>query len=395
MHRQVKLFLEHLAPTSPAPLMLHVARAKGSLITDIHNKRYIDLIAGISVGAVGHGHRHVMNALRRQMRRHLHVMVYGEFVQSAQVRLAEKLLSYTPAPLNCVYFVNSGSEATELAMKLARRATGRPHIAAFRQAYHGSTQGALSLIGSPCLRDAFRPLIPGIQHLEFNNLEDLNKIDRQTAAVFVEVIQAEAGCREALPEFMARLQERCTETGTLLVVDECQTGIGRTGRFWGFEHYGLKPDVILSAKALGGGLPLGAVVASRNLLRELAHKPALGHITTFGGHPLSCTAGLATLQILEKESLLEEAQRKGRLIRENFQHPRIKAIHGQGLLLALELDEGLSAVTLSRKALEAGLITDWFLFRDDCLRVAPALNIPDKWLKKAAGIINELLNSLT
>lgn len=392
MHRQVKLFLEHLAPTSPEPLLLHVSRAKGSLITDIHNKRYIDLIAGISVGAVGHGHRHVLNALRRQMRRHLHVMVYGEFVQNPQVRLAEKLLSHTPAPLDCVYFVNSGSEATELAMKLARRASGRPFIAAFRQAYHGSTQGALSLIGSPCLRDAFRPLIPGILHLEYNHPDDVNKIDRQTAAVFVEVIQAEAGCREARPEFLARLQERCAHTGTLLVVDECQTGLGRTGRFWGFEHYDLKPDIILSAKALGGGLPLGAVIAPRNLLKELAYKPALGHITTFGGHPLSCAAGLATLQVLEKENLLEEAKRKESFIRKNFRYPHIKAIHGMGLLLALELNEGLSAVTVSRQALKAGLITDWFLFRDDCLRVAPALNIPDKWLRKAGEILKNLFN---
>lgn len=391
MHRQVKLFLKHLAPTSPEPLLLHVSKAKGSLVIDAKNKRYIDLISGISVGAVGHGHRHVMNALRRQIRRHLHVMVYGEFVQGPQVRLAEKLLSHTPAPLDCVYFVNSGSEATELAMKLARRATGRPHIATFRQAYHGSTQGALSLIGSSCLRDPFRPLIPGILHLDFNKTEDLEKIDQNTAAVFVEVIQAEAGCREAEPAFLARLQERCAQTGTLLVVDECQTGLGRTGRFWGFEHYGLQPDVVLSAKSLGGGLPLGAAIASRHLLRELAHKPALGHITTFGGHPLSCAAGLATLQVLEKENLLEEAKRKESFIRKNFQHPHIRAIRGKGLLLALELTEGISAVTLSRKALEAGLITDWFLFRDDCLRVAPALNVPDKWLKKAAQILSPLM----
>lgn len=395
MHRHVKLFQHHLAPTSPEPMMLHVARAKGSYLVDIHNRRYIDLISGISVGALGHGHPAVANAIRRQLRRHLHVMVYGEFVQAPQVQLAERLLAHCPPEINCVYFVNSGSEATELAMKLAKRATDRPHIAAFGQAYHGSTQGALSLIGSPCFQEAFRPLIPGVRHLKYNDLSELAKIDRTVAAVFVEAIQAEAGCRIGSVEFLQALQARCRETGALLVVDACQTGMGRTGTFWGYESSGIQPDIILSAKALGGGFPLGAVLAARELLKELSHRPALGHITTFGGHPLSCAAGLATLKVIEKEGLVQEASRKETIVRHFPWPPEVREIQGRGLLLALHLLPGTNAPHLSRIALEAAVITDWFLFRSDCLRIAPALNIPDKILMKGLKILAQVIQKET
>ncbi|MCS6980816.1 MAG: aspartate aminotransferase family protein [Flavobacteriales bacterium] len=391
MHRLEKLFLEHLAPTSPEPLGLTVSRARGAYIFDLKNKRYIDLIAGISVGVAGHSHPRILRALRKQMKRHLHVMVYGEFVQRPQVKLAERLLRYTEAPIDCVYFVNSGAEATELAMKLAKKATGRPHFVAFRGGYHGSTQGALSLMAEEKWRFPFSPLLPGIAYLPFNEIEALKTIDQSTAAVFVEVIQAETGASPARPEFLKALRDRCDATGALLVVDEIQTGLGRTGKFWSHSWYGLRPDIILSAKALGGGLPLGAVLASRHLFKILANHPPLGHITTFGGNPLSCAAALGMLEVLEKENLCAQAIEKEKIIRETLVHPQVAEVRGRGLLLALVLRQKGAAPRLARQCLEAGVMTDWFLFSEDALRIAPPLNIPEKVLQKALNILLKVI----
>lgn len=383
MHRLEKLFLDHLAPTSPDPLGLLVSRARGSYIFDLKNKRYIDLIAGISVGVAGHNHPLVLRAVRKQMKRHLHVMVYGEFVQRPQVKLAERLLQHTEPPIDCVYFVNSGAEATELAMKMAKKATGRPHFVAFRGGYHGSTQGALSLMAEEKWRLPFSPLLPGIAYLPFNEIEPLKTIDQSTAAVFVEVVQAETGASPARPEFLKALRDRCDATGALFVVDEIQTGLGRTGNFWGHSRFGIHPDIILTAKALGGGLPLGAVLATRHLFGTLAMHPPLGHITTFGGNPLSCAAGFGMLEALEKENLCAQALEKEKLVREAMAHPQIAEVRGRGLLLALVLKQKGAAPRLARRCLDAGVVTDWFLFCDDALRIAPPLNIPEKVLHKA------------
>jgi len=391
MHRQVKLFYEKLAPTSLTPPSLHVSRAKGPYIYDFQNNKFIDLIAGISVGILGHGHPGILKAVRKQLKRHLHVMVYGEFVQSTQVRLAEKLIEKSPAGADCVYFVNSGSEATELAMKLVRRATGRSLIVSFDNAYHGSTLGALSLMGDMRFQNTFRPLIPGILRLKYNSIRDLDKINTEVAGVFVEVIQGEAGCRVAESDFIQMVRKKCSETGALLVIDEIQTGLGRTGTFWAFEHFNIIPDIILTAKALGGGLPLGAVIASSKLLKELAVNPPLGHITTFGGNPLSCAAGIAVLEVIEKENLLEQALDKEKFIRKYIGAEMDTFLYGKGLLLALKIGNMGDAIEFTKRMYKSRIITDWFLYRDDSIRIAPAINMNQKVMQKAFNCIMECL----
>ncbi|MGZ3939931.1 MAG: aspartate aminotransferase family protein, partial [Flavisolibacter sp.] len=293
-----QLFLQHVAQTSPAPLALEIVKADGCQLTDASGKNYVDLIGGISVANIGHSHPAVVEAIRKQLDLYMHIMVYGEFIQSPQVQYAKLLTEHLPASLNSVYFTNSGAEAVEGAMKLAKRVTNRTEIIAFKNSYHGSTQGALSIIGDEYWRNSFRPLLPGIQHLNYNSYEDLDFITDQTACVVAETVQAEAGIIVPQQEWVLALQAKCKETGTLFILDEIQAGFGRTGQLWGFQHFNVVPDILLLGKALGGGMPLGAFIANRNLMNQLTDNPVLGHITTFGGHPVCCTAGMAAFKVL-------------------------------------------------------------------------------------------------
>ena len=378
MQSHRRLFLEHCAQTSPKPIGLEIVKAKGLYLTDIRNKRYMDLISGISVSALGHAHPEVVRAVQKQAKTYMHLMVYGEYVQHPQVKAAKMLADMLPDPLEAVYFTNSGSEAVEAAMKLAKRATGRTEIVAMENAYHGSTQGALSLMGNPYFRDAYRPLLPGIRHIGFNRMDALEQITVETAAVFCETIQGEAGAIVPDAAWLQALRKRCTETGALLVLDEIQAGMGRTGTFCAFEAYGIVPDVLLLAKGLGGGMPIGAVVASRSLLGHFAHNPVLGHITTFGGHPVSCAAALATLRHLYKNRLWEQALRMEQLFRTHLVHPAIQGISGKGLLLAVRFADSATNLAVIERCILNGYITDWFLFNDSSLRLAPPLILGEK-----------------
>jgi len=391
MYSHRRLFLEHCAQTSPKPIGLEIMKARGMYLTDIHNKRYMDLISGISVSALGHSHPDVVRAVQKQAKTYMHLMVYGEYVQHPQVKAAQALVEMLPENLNSVYFTNSGSEAVEAAMKLAKRVSGRSEIIAMENAYHGSTQGALSLMGSEYFRDAFRPLLPGIRHLRFNHHDDLEKITKQTAAVFCETIQGEAGAVVPDIEWMQALRQRCSETGALLVLDEIQCGMGRTGTFSAFEQFDIVPDILLLAKGLGGGMPIGAMVTDKDRMDKFSTNPVLGHITTFGGHPVSCAAALATLRHIKKNKLWENAKKAETEFRSKLTHHKIKKISGRGLLLAVEFshtEENLSIVEL---CINNGYITDWFLFNDKSLRLAPPLIITEKQINQAAkGIVNAI-----
>src|SRR5689334_8051567 len=335
---QRELFLRHVAQTSDAPMALEIVSAEGMELVDASGKKYLDLIGGISVANVGHRHPEVVKAIREQTDSYLHVMVYGEFIESPEVQFAKLLTDHLPQTLDSVYFTNSGAEAVEGAMKLAKRATGRTQIIAFENSYHGSTQGALSVMGSEYWRNAFRPLLPDVWHLEYNAEESLQYISGQTACVIAETIQAEAGILAPSKEWMYALYKKCSETGTLLILDEIQSGFGRTGRLWGFENFDIVPDIVLLGKALGGGMPLGAFISSNELMLHLADNPVLGHITTFGGHPVSCAAGLAAMQALLDEKMMNEVMMKGDLFVSLLKHPAIKHIHHYGLWLAIEFD---------------------------------------------------------
>lgn len=394
MLSQRQIFLRHLAQTSDIPLFLEIEKAEGVYLYDQSGKKYLDLISGISVSNLGHRHPAIIDAIQKQLDKYLHLMVYGEFVQSPQTEFAKLLTDHLPENLNTVYFTNSGAEATEGAMKLAKRATGRTQIISFKDAYHGSTQGALSIAGDEWLKNAFRPLLPDTLQLKYNSFEDLEEITERTAAVFAEPIQSEAGGR--LPEegFLKTLRERCTEVGALLVFDEIQIGMGRTGKLWGMQHTDVIPDVILLGKALGGGMPLGAFITSRDLMGLLSHDPVLGHITTFGGHPVCCAAGKAAFQVLLESDLISQIERKENLFREKLQHPKIKALHGKGLLLALDLGSFDAVQKVIRYCIEKGVITDWFLFNSECIRIAPPLVISEEEIEFACEVILEGVNIL-
>lgn len=385
-----QLFLRHLAQTSEAPLGLEISRAEGSWLYASDGKKYLDLIGGISVCHIGHRHPRVVSAIRDQIEKYLHVMVYGELIQSPQVRYARMLTEQLPPSLDCVYFTNSGAEAVEGAMKLAKRVTGRPGMLAFLRAYHGSTQGALSLIGDEYWRQAFRPLLPGIRHLPFNDPESLNAISDQTACVLVETIQAEAGVILPVPGWLPKLQERCRETGALLILDEIQCGFGRNGSLWAFPQFGIEPDILLLGKALGGGMPLGAFLAGRDLMKALSHDPLLGHITTFGGHPVSCAAGLAGLEVLLSEGVVEGVEEKGRKFREGLAHPGLRDIRQRGLMIALEFDTPATCKKVIDRCLTRGLFTDWFLFAPQCLRIVPPLTIRNEEIDLALSVFREV-----
>jgi acetylornithine/N-succinyldiaminopimelate aminotransferase len=388
-------FLRHIAQTSDAPLGLEIDRAQGSWIFTTDGNKYLDLISGISVSNTGHSHPHVLEAIQTQSGKYLHTMVYGEHIQAPQVRFAHKLCSLLPAALQSVYFTNSGSEAVEGAMKLAKRFTGRPNICSFQGAYHGSTQGALSLMGDDYFKNAFRPLLPGIQMLNFNDIDSLHAINHHTAAVFVEPVQGEAGVIPATKTFLEALRKRCTEMGALLVFDEIQTGFGRSGCLFAFEAYGVIPDILLCAKGMGGGMPLGAFISSPNIMQSLSHTPVLGHISTFGGHPLSCAAGLASLEVLEKEGLIKAVQKKQELLIALLKHTAIREIRASGLLLALDFGTEDLNKRIIAKALEQGVITDWFLFNASSMRIAPPLTISEEEIQFACSIILKSIDVCT
>ena len=391
---QRELFLQHIAQTSTSPLALEIVKAEGCYLRDASGKKYMDMIAGISVCNVGHRHPKVVRAIKKQADNYLHLLVYGEMIETPQVQYAKLLTDHLPPGLNSVYFTNSGAEATEGAMKLAKRFTGRTEVVAFNKSYHGSTQGALSIMGDEYWRNAFRPLLPGIAHMEYGFFESLEAITEQTACVVAETVQAERGVVAPSRDWMHALRRKCRETGALLILDEIQTGFGRTGHLWGFEQYGIVPDVVLLGKALGGGMPLGAFIADKNIMSALADKPALGHITTFGGHPVCCAAGLAAMQVLFKSKLIDQVISKAELLRERLQHPAIKAVRYNGLLMAIEFDNFETNKKVIDACLQQGLLTDWFLFAANCMRIAPPLTITNKQIKKAAGIIQSALKGL-
>jgi len=385
-----QLFLQHVAQTSTAPLALEIVKAEGCELTDVSGKKYIDLIGGISVANTGHRHPKVVAAIRKQLDEYMHVMVYGEFVQSPQVQYAKLLTEHLPPALNAVYFTNSGAEAVEGAMKLAKRITGRPEIAAFNTSYHGSTQGALSILGSEYWRNAYRPLLPGVQHLDYNSFDDLQLITSQTACVIAETIQAEAGIITPQNGWLKAVQNRCKETGTLFVLDEIQAGFGRTGKLWGFEHFDVVPDILLLGKALGGGMPLGAFIADKKLMDHLTDNPVLGHITTFGGHPVCCAAGKAAFEVLLEGNF--EVREKEDLLRTLFRHPAIKSTRSFGLWMALEFEDFDTCKQIIDKCISKGVLTDWFLFASGCLRVSPPLSINEEQLQMAADVILSALS---
>ncbi len=397
-----QLFQTHLAPTSLEPMALQVHKASGAKLWDDKGQEFIDLIGGISVCNVGHCHPEVVQAVQDQAARFLHVMVYGEVIQSPQVQYAALLTRHLPAILNNVYFTNSGAEAVEGAMKLAKRLTGRAEIIACYNSYHGSTQGALSLLGDEYWRNAFRPLLPGIRHVWHNDFESLNYITPETACVLIETVQAEAGVRPPSADWMKALRQKCTEQGTLLILDEIQVGFGRTGTLWGFEQYGIVPDILLLGKALGAGMPLGAFISSSENMNTLARDPVLGHITTFGGHPVSCAAGMAGLKVLLKEKWIDEVKRKEQLFLEHLQHRRIRAVRSAGLMIAVELEhfdmvKQVIAYCLQPAAnnYNKGVFTDWFLFASDCIRIVPPLSISQEDISLACAILLDALDSLT
>lgn len=384
-----QLFLAHLAPTSEFPLLLEVSRAEGIYLYDRDGKAYIDLISGIGVSGLGHCHPKVVAAVKDQAERYLHTMVYGEYVLSPQVKLAHLLAQQLPDSLNSAYFVNSGAEATEGAMKLAKRFTGRFEIVACHKAYHGSTQGAASLMSDAFFTQAYRPLLPGIQHIEYNCSFCLQKITEKTAGVIVETVQGEWGVRKPYGDYLKALRQRCSEVGALLIFDEIQAGYGRTGSLFAFEQYDVVPDVLLLAKGMGGGMPIGAFVASQEVMKVLSVNPLLGHITTFGGHPVSCAAALATLEHLLETDLIAQVKRKETLFRTLLQHPAIVEVRSAGLMMAVELSDFDFVQAVIYHCLEEGLIVDWFLFNDRSLRIAPPLIIEEAAIRKACAIILE------
>ena len=398
MLTQRQLFLRHVAQTSDAPLALEIESAKGMYLQTVDKQQVMDLIAGISVSVLGHRPPSVQKAVEAQLDKYWHTLVYGEFILAPQVQLATLLAENLPPTLNSVYFTNSGTEATEGAMKLAKRATGRSEIIAMKNAYHGSTQGAMSLNSDDYFTQAYRPLLPDIQHITFNSFIDLEKITTKTAAVIVETVQAESGicpptvppcgmAQDALKGYLFALKKRCEEVGALLILDEIQAGMGRTGTLWAFEQYGITPDVLLLAKGLGGGMPIGAFIADRALMQCLTNEPVLGHITTFGGHPVSCAAALATLKALIDSDLMLQVKTKEALFKRLLVHPKIKEVRSAGLWLAVELESFDVLIQVINECLENGLLTDWFLFNNRSLRIAPPLIITEAEIEWACGVI--------
>ena len=388
-----QLFLEHVGQTSDNPMMLEVERAEGIYLYGRDGKRWIDLISGVSVSAVGHGNRQVIDAICSQAQDYLHLMVYGEAVESPQVRYAQRIASLLPDPLDTVYFVNSGSEAVEGALKLAKRYTGRTEIIYYKNAYHGSTHGSLSVMGGEEYRNAYRPLLPDTRKIRFNEPADLRYVTPRTACVIIEPVQGEGGIFPADRDYLQALRDRCDQTGTLLIYDEIQTGLGRTGTLYFFQQYGIVPDILCTAKAFGGGMPLGAFIASNRIMSVLKTNPVLGHITTFGGHPVCCAAGLAALEYILSERLTEQADTKGALYESLLAgHPLVREIRRTGLLLGVEFGDSELTARIVLRAIDRGLMTEWFLFHDTAMRIAPPLTITDAEIRESCEILLEVLN---
>lgn len=388
---QRQLFLQHVGQTSEAPLAINMVKASGSKLWDDAGKEYIDWIAGISVCNVGHCHPRVVNAIKAQCEKYMHIMVYGELVETPQVAYAHYLAQHLPEQLNSVFFTTGGSEATEGAMKLAKRYTGRTQIVSFKKSYHGSTQGALSVMGSEYFQQAYRPLLPDILQLEYNNQSDLELITERTACVIAETIQAEAGVNPPTKEWITALRKRCSEVGALLILDEIQCGFGRNGTLWAFEQFDVVPDILLLGKALGGGMPLGTFVSDRSIMQVLTHNPVLGHINTFGGHPVNCAAGLEAMKVLMEDKLVEQVNSKAELFLSLLKHPRIKRVSARGLMMAVFFENFDECKKIIDKLIEEGVFTDWFLFASEALRIVPPLNITEEEIRKSCAILNKVL----
>lgn len=388
-------FLRHIGQTSPSPMLVEIERAEGSCFYTPEGKKYYDTISGVSVSNVGHHNPAVTEAVCRQAQQYMHVMVYGELVERPQVRYAALIADYLPDPLESVYFVNSGAEAVEGALKLAKRFTGRRRMIACRNAYHGSTHGAMSVMNSYEFSDAYGPMLPGVDWITYNNLADLDKINEETACVLIEPVQGEAGVR--LPEkgYLEALRKKCDSTGTLLIFDEIQTGFGRTGEMFAMTKYGVTPDIVCLAKALGGGMPLGAFVSSRHIMECLSHDPALGHITTFGGHPVCCAAGLAAMEYITEHRLLGDVERKGAMFETLLaSHSAVKEIRRSGLLMAVELGSSERLYHIMELFKERGILSDWFLFCDTAFRISPPLTMTDDEIRDVCDIIRGCLDDL-
>jgi len=387
-----EVFLHSLAQTSPYPFQIPVERAEGVYLYTPDGKLYMDMISGIGVSAIGHRHPHVIRAIKNQLDKHLHVMVYGEYIQATPNLLAKKLASLLPASLNCSYFVNSGTEANEAALKLAKRYTGRTEIVSCKKSYHGSTHGSLSVSGNETKKQAYRPLLPDVNFIEFNNLADLASITSRTACVIMETIQGDAGVRIPTKKYLQAVRKQCNETGALLILDEIQCGMGRTGKLFAFEHFGIVPDILTIAKAFGGGLPIGAFISSEKKMKTLTHDPMLGHITTFGGNPVCCASALATLEVIENENLISTVEAKGQLIEHLLKHPKIKAMRRIGMLFAFDFETEAIVNNIVQHTKENGVICYWFLSHPNSFRIAPPLTITEEEIKKACTIILEAID---
>ena len=387
-------FFKYQAQTTPHPLAIEISHANGSYIYDASQKKYLDFVAGVSANSLGHNHPKVSEAIKNQLCKYTHVMVYGEFIQKPQLELSIVLAKYLPKPLETVYLTNSGTEAAEGALKLAKRFTGRSELISCKHAYHGNTQGAMSVCGAEEQNQAYRPLIPGIKFIEFNNLVDIQSITTKTAGVIIETIQGGAGFIEPTNDYLSKIQARCNEVGALLILDEIQTGIGRTGKFWGFENYNCIPDIIITGKGLGGGMPIGAFISSNKIMACLKEHPKLGHITTFGGHPLIAAAALATVTEIIQSNLMQQALEKEKLFKELLIHDEILEIRGKGLMLAIIVKDGEFASKIILKCLEKGLLLFWLLFEGKAIRITPPLTISNEEIENGCTTILEVIEEL-
>jgi acetylornithine/succinyldiaminopimelate/putrescine aminotransferase len=388
-----QLFQKYQAQTSDDPLMLEIERAEGIYMYDSNNKPYIDLISGVSVSNIGHRHPKVVEAVKEQADKYMHLMVYGEYVQSPQVKLSEAIVNLLPDFFESCYFVNSGSEANEGALKLAKRYTKRSKIVAFNNAYHGSSHGALSVMGNESFKNAFRPLLPGVNFINFNSEEDLVNITEEVAAVIVEPVQGEAGVILPENDYLLKLRKRCDEVGALLIFDEIQTGFGRTGAMFAFEHFNMIPDIICFAKGLGGGMPIGAFVSSKEIMSKFTHEPVLGHITTFGGHPVSCAAALASVKVLSEENIVNDVNKKGQLFLDNLEHLEFLSFRGKGLFWAIEVESYDFLRVFLSESIALGVVFDWFIFDDNHFRIAPPLTITDEQIIETCQLLKKAVEN--
>ena len=389
------MYTPFLANTTNQPFGIEVVSAEGIYLLDRSGKKYIDLISGIAVSNLGHQNQHIKSALLDQLNKHLHIMVFGEFSQEIQNKLAQKLATFFPESLNCLYVVNSGTEANEAALKLAKRATGKTRLVSFRGAYHGSTHGSLSVSGNEQKKYAFRPLLPDVLQLPFNDCDALESIDHQVAGVIIEPIQGDAGVRIPSKEFMAKLRRICDEHCILLIADEIQTGFGRTGKLFAYEHFDIVPDIVTIGKAFGGGMPIGGLVTSQKIMSLFTSNPPLGHITTFGGHPICCAGALAGLEVLENENIVSKVEQKGVLFESLLKHKMIKEIRRKGLFFAIELENPDIVQKVVEGCKNKGLLSFWFLSCPESFRIAPPLIITEKQIALSCEIINEVMDELS